>query len=179
MLSHTSSSTLNQWYLVKRCRQHRKIERYSEYQQRLLRSDDGTLWFLLHSSGLFGAWRKHFVTVTLFTNATLVLSGPVIFYQYSSASKTPYIFHRFYLPVLNEQHNLLALTFLEEPLGLQASKGFGYFQRGPGLTFDPNNEFKLQAKLGFVGISSSVWLARDHMYDSVLPRCCMITNAPF
>ncbi|KAF8814548.1 kinase-like protein [Phlegmacium glaucopus] len=51
-------------------------------------------------------------------------------------------------------------TFSEEPLGLPASEGFGYFQGGPGLMLGPANRFKLQAKLGF-GTASSVWLARD------------------
>ena len=53
-------------------------------------------------------------------------------------------------------------TFSEEPLGLPASEGFGYFQGGPGLTLGPDCRFKLQAKLGF-GTMSSVWLARDCM----------------
>ena len=67
-------------------------------------------------------------------------------------------------PVADEQQDILQFTFSEEPLGLPASEGFGYFQGGPGLTLGPNSRFKLQAKLGF-GTTSSVWLARDHMYD--------------
>ena len=56
-------------------------------------------------------------------------------------------------------------SFSQESLGLPASECFGYFQGGPGLTFGPENRFRLQAKLGF-GTASSVWLAQDNMYDS-------------
>jgi serine/threonine-protein kinase SRPK3 len=62
----------------------------------------------------------------------------------------------------NEQQDIPHFTFSEEPLGLPASEGFGYFQGGPGLTFGPDCRFKLQAKLGF-GTTSSVWLARDRV----------------
>ncbi|KAF8335635.1 kinase-like protein [Amanita rubescens] len=61
-----------------------------------------------------------------------------------------------------QQQDIPHFTFSEEPLGLPASEGFGYFQGGPGLTFGPDGRFKLQAKLGF-GTTSSVWLARDHV----------------
>ena len=61
-----------------------------------------------------------------------------------------------------EQQDIPHFTFSEEPLGLPASEGFGYFQGGPGLTFGPDSRFKLEAKLGF-GSTSSVWLARDCM----------------
>jgi serine/threonine-protein kinase SRPK3 len=63
-------------------------------------------------------------------------------------------------PGANEQQDIPQFTFSEEPLGLPAWEGFGYFQGGPGLTIGPDCRFKLQAKLGF-GITSSVWLARD------------------
>jgi serine/threonine-protein kinase SRPK3 len=66
-------------------------------------------------------------------------------------------------PVADEQPSIPQFSFSEEPLGLPASEGFGYFQGGPGLTLGPSNRFKLQAKLGF-GTASSVWLARDCMY---------------
>jgi hypothetical protein len=71
----------------------------------------------------------------------------------------------------NEQQksNVPHFTFSEEPLGVPASDGYGYFQGGPGLTLGPENRFKLQAKLGF-GTTSSVWLARDRMYDYLSPR---------
>src|SRR5260370_13871808 len=62
----------------------------------------------------------------------------------------------------NEQQDTPQFAFSEEPLGLPASEGFGYFQGGPGLTFGPDYRFKLQAKLGF-GTTSSVWLARDRV----------------
>jgi len=62
-------------------------------------------------------------------------------------------------PVADEQPSVPHFTFLEEPLGLPASEGFGYFQ---GSTLGPANRFKLQAKLGF-GTASSVRLARDCM----------------
>ena len=75
-----------------------------------------------------------------------------------------------------QQQDIPHFTFSEEPLGLPASEGFGYFQGGPGLTFGPDSRFKLQAKLGF-GIVSSVWLARDCMYDSLSCCCHRINNA--
>ena len=65
-------------------------------------------------------------------------------------------------PVADEQPSVPHFAFSEEPLGLPASEGFGYFQGGPGLTLGPANRYKLQAKLGF-GTASSVWLARDCM----------------
>ena len=65
-------------------------------------------------------------------------------------------------PGANEKQDIPHFTFLEEPLGLPASEGFGYFQGGPGLTFGPGCRYKLQAKLGF-GMASSVWLAQDCM----------------
>ena len=65
-------------------------------------------------------------------------------------------------PGANEQQDIPHFTFSEEPLGLPASEGFGYFQGGPGLKLGPDCRFKLQAKLGF-GTTSSVWLARDCM----------------
>ena len=62
----------------------------------------------------------------------------------------------------NEQQDIPHFAFSEEPLGLPASEGFGYFQGGPGLTLGPDCRFELKAKLGF-GKTSSVWLARDCM----------------
>jgi len=52
--------------------------------------------------------------------------------------------------------------FAQEPLGLPASKGYGYFQGGPGLILGPDCRYELQAKLGY-GRASSVWLARDRV----------------
>ncbi|KAG6902111.1 hypothetical protein C0995_004292 [Termitomyces sp. Mi166 len=51
-------------------------------------------------------------------------------------------------------------SFNEEPLGIGAVYGYGYFQDGPGSTLGPQNRYKVEAKLGF-GATSSVWLARD------------------
>jgi serine/threonine-protein kinase SRPK3 len=65
-------------------------------------------------------------------------------------------------PGANEPRDIPHFTFSEEPLGLPASEGFGYFQGGPGLTLGPDCRFTLQAKLGF-GTASSVWLAKDRM----------------
>ena len=76
-------------------------------------------------------------------------------------------------PNANEKQDIPHLTFSEEPLGLPASEGFGWFQGSPGLTFGPDCRFTLQAKLGF-GTTSSVWLARDSMYDSLSFSCRMI-----
>ncbi|KAF8911091.1 kinase-like domain-containing protein [Gymnopilus junonius] len=67
--------------------------------------------------------------------------------------------------VTDEQPSFPHFTFSEEPLGLPASEGFGYFQGSPGLSFGPANRFYLQAKLGF-GTASSVWLARDCIDDT-------------
>ncbi|KIJ62429.1 hypothetical protein HYDPIDRAFT_169105 [Hydnomerulius pinastri MD-312] len=55
-------------------------------------------------------------------------------------------------------------TFTEEPLGLPADEGFGYFQGGPGYCLGPESRFKIEAKLGF-GTTSSMWLARDQQKD--------------
>ncbi|KAF9480886.1 kinase-like protein [Pholiota conissans] len=63
-----------------------------------------------------------------------------------------------------DEPDALHFTFLEEPLGIPASEGFGYFQGGPGLMLGPGNRFKLQAKLGF-GTTSSVWLAHDSIHN--------------
>ena len=52
------------------------------------------------------------------------------------------------------------LSFMEEPLGLPASEGFGYYQGGPGDRLGPGGRFKLESKLG-LGATSSVWMARD------------------
>ena len=76
-------------------------------------------------------------------------------------------------PSANEKQDIPRFTFSEEPLGLPASEGFGWFQGGPGLTLGPDCRFTLQAKLGF-GTTSSVWLARDCMYDSLSFSCRMI-----
>ncbi|KDR68899.1 hypothetical protein GALMADRAFT_128924 [Galerina marginata CBS 339.88] len=64
------------------------------------------------------------------------------------------------IPVSNGRPSVPHYTFFEEPLGLPASEGYGYFQGTPGLSLGPSNRFKLQAKLGF-GTASSVWLAHD------------------
>jgi serine/threonine-protein kinase SRPK3 len=79
--------------------------------------------------------------------------------------------------VANKRQDIPHFTFSEEPLGLPASEGFGYFQGGPGLILGPNSRFKLQAKLGF-GTTSSVWLARDLMYDSFRPDTTRSPNYP-
>ena len=75
-------------------------------------------------------------------------------------------------PVADGQQDIPHFTFSE---GLLASEGFGYFQGGPGLTLGPDSCFNLQAKLGF-GTASSVWIAGDRMYGSLLHRCRMITD---
>ena len=78
------------------------------------------------------------------------------------ALNTSQVFYAQSNPVVDEQPSVPHFTFAEEPLGLPASEGFGYFQGGPGLILGPANRYKLQAKLGF-GTASSVWLARDCM----------------
>ena len=65
-------------------------------------------------------------------------------------------------PAAGKEPEIPHFEFAEEPLGLPASEGFGYFQGRPGLVFGPDKRFKLQTKLGF-GTTSSVWLARDSM----------------
>lgn len=54
----------------------------------------------------------------------------------------------------------LEFRFMEEPLGIPASEGFGYYQARLGGVLGPGGRYKLEAKLGF-GMASSVWLARD------------------
>ncbi|KAF8207814.1 kinase-like domain-containing protein [Mycena galopus ATCC 62051] len=56
-------------------------------------------------------------------------------------------------------------TFPEEPLGLPATEGYGFFQGTPYDTLGPDGRFQLQAKLGF-GANSSVWLAKDRQLES-------------
>lgn len=51
-------------------------------------------------------------------------------------------------------------TFEEEPLGLPAEAGFGFFQGGPETVLGPDGRFKILRKLGYGG-NSSVWLAKD------------------
>lgn len=54
-------------------------------------------------------------------------------------------------------------TFPEEPLGLPATAGYGFFQGTPYDALGPDGRFQLQAKLGF-GTNCSVWLAKDQQY---------------
>ncbi|PPQ72735.1 hypothetical protein CVT26_003021 [Gymnopilus dilepis] len=68
-------------------------------------------------------------------------------------------------PAAGTEPEIPHFEFAEEPLGLPASEGFGYFQGRPGLVFGPDKRFKLQTKLGF-GTTSSVWLARDSIRDT-------------
>ncbi|KAE9382869.1 kinase-like protein [Gymnopus androsaceus JB14] len=56
-------------------------------------------------------------------------------------------------------------SFIEEPLGIPADEGFGFFQGTPEDILGPDDRFQLQAKLGF-GINSSVWLAKDRQLGS-------------
>jgi hypothetical protein len=51
-------------------------------------------------------------------------------------------------------------TFMEEPLGISVSEGYGYYQGSIGDVLGPSGSFKLEAKLGY-GMTSSVWLAQD------------------
>ncbi|KAF8886015.1 kinase-like domain-containing protein [Infundibulicybe gibba] len=71
-------------------------------------------------------------------------------------------------------------TFPEEPLGLPAAEGFGYFQGGPGAAVGSAGRFKIQAKLGY-GTTSSVWLAQDnvtknHVAVKILTGCATRYN---
>ncbi|KAG2121733.1 kinase-like domain-containing protein [Suillus clintonianus] len=54
--------------------------------------------------------------------------------------------------------------FFEEPLGISAEEGCGWFQGGPGSLLGPDSCFKVEAKLGW-GTTSSLWLARDFRKD--------------
>lgn len=60
----------------------------------------------------------------------------------------------------------LVFKFEEEPLGLPASNGYGYFQGRPGHSIGPGGRFKLSSKLAF-GMASSVWIARDTECDTL------------
>jgi hypothetical protein len=64
--------------------------------------------------------------------------------------------------------NSLSFTFAEEPLGVPAYEGFGYFQGAPEDVIGPGDRYQLQAKLGF-GTNSSVWLAKDCLYVKHAP----------
>ncbi|KAH7904191.1 kinase-like domain-containing protein [Hygrophoropsis aurantiaca] len=61
---------------------------------------------------------------------------------------------------MSREEDVPHFIFTEEPLGLPASEGFGYFQGDPGCSLGPDLRFKLETKLGY-GTTSSVWLARD------------------
>ena len=54
-------------------------------------------------------------------------------------------------------------TFPEEPLGLSAAEGYGFFQGKPYEKLGPDGRFHLLGKLG-IGMNSSVWLAKDQQY---------------
>lgn len=74
-----------------------------------------------------------------------------------------------------EPEGVQTFIFPEEPLGVPASEGYGYFQGGPGDVVGPGNRFHLQAKLGF-GTNSSVWLAKDLQYVNPLQCHVVITT---
>ncbi|GLB43155.1 putative protein kinase domain containing protein [Lyophyllum shimeji] len=67
-------------------------------------------------------------------------------------------------PAATESEEPPTFVFPEEPLGLPADTGFGYFQGKPNDVVGPDNRFHIQAKLG-VGTNSSVWLAKDSQLD--------------
>ena len=52
------------------------------------------------------------------------------------------------------------LTFVEEPLGMPASDGYGWPQFKFGETLGPEKRYTIVRKLGW-GMTSSTWLARD------------------
>jgi hypothetical protein len=52
------------------------------------------------------------------------------------------------------------LTFVEEPLGMPASGGYGWPQFEFGESIGPDNRYIIVRKLGW-GMYSSTWLARD------------------
>ncbi|THH16403.1 hypothetical protein EW146_g4246 [Bondarzewia mesenterica] len=61
---------------------------------------------------------------------------------------------------MTEEDDVPHFKFWEEPLGLPAAAGYGFFQGGPG------SRFRLATKVGY-GTTSSVWLA----WDSSMNRC--------
>ncbi|KAF8650644.1 hypothetical protein AX16_005142 [Volvariella volvacea WC 439] len=58
----------------------------------------------------------------------------------------------------------VALAFPEEPLGLPADSGFGFFQGGVGDVLGPDGRYEVKQKLGY-GTTSSVWLAKDNVLN--------------
>ncbi|THH03576.1 hypothetical protein EW146_g10394 [Bondarzewia mesenterica] len=52
------------------------------------------------------------------------------------------------------------LDFVEEPLGLTANQGYGYFRVDFGETIGPDGRYEIKRKLGW-GRNASIWLARD------------------
>jgi hypothetical protein len=52
------------------------------------------------------------------------------------------------------------LTFIEEPLGMPGSDGYGWPQFEFGQTVGPNSRYVIERKLGW-GMGASVWLAYD------------------
>jgi hypothetical protein len=52
------------------------------------------------------------------------------------------------------------LTFVEEPLGMPVSEGYGLPRFEFGEKLGPENRYTIIRKLGW-GMTSSIWLARD------------------
>lgn len=59
---------------------------------------------------------------------------------------------------------VLKLRFIEEPLGIPASRGYGYPSIEFGQAIGPSIPYLICRKLGW-GSSSSTWLARDMEYS--------------
>ncbi|KAG6902108.1 hypothetical protein C0995_004289 [Termitomyces sp. Mi166 len=53
-------------------------------------------------------------------------------------------------------------AFWEEPLGIGASMGYGWFLGGPGTVLGPQARYEIQNKLGFAQFSN-LWLAHDRI----------------
>src|ERR1700733_8696992 len=64
----------------------------------------------------------------------------------------------FYLDA--EGKEVFDLTFISEPLGLPASRAYGFTQLECGGCIGPEARYTIARKLGW-GMHSSTWLARD------------------
>ena len=65
-----------------------------------------------------------------------------------------------YQPFSSSAERRSGLSFPEEPLGVPASKGYGYAQLDFGERIGPEKRYEIVRKLGW-GSYSSVWLAWD------------------
>lgn len=65
-----------------------------------------------------------------------------------------------HVSVTEDGQTFVDLEFVEEPLGMPASEGYGWPNLEFGEAIGPDNRYDIVRKLGW-GMTSSTWLARD------------------